>query len=471
MNRTLTIAWREFKATVLTKGFLIGVLVVPLMMAASIPLVLLLTSMKPPAVAGEVAIIDLSTSPGGEHEASREAVLARLTPEALAERVRRETGEGLREAGKMANKVDPRAGEALAAAAPTIEAAAVADLPSLTTRVLAPDADLDAEKAVLLEGTPYDNTRLALIVIDPDAITRTPDAKEFGSFRLFVKAKLDSRVQGMIRSQVRDGIVDARLAASGHVATDIRDLMRIKVPEAQSVTKDGDKAWGELQQMLVPVAFMILLWISTFTGGQYLLTSTIEEKSSRVMEVLLSAVSPMQLMTGKILGQMGAGLLILLLYSGTGVAGLLTFGLGYLVSPLNLVFLLIFFFIAFFSIAALMAAVGSAVTDVHEAQTLLTPVMLVVITPMFLMMPIIWNPNSVLATTMSFLPPINPFVMVLRICSSDPPPLWQILASAGVGIVGVFILLKATSKIFRVGVLMYGKPPNLVTLLRWIKMA
>lgn len=283
--------------------------------------------------------------------------------------------------------------------------------------------------------------------------------------------KLDSRVQGMIRSQVRDGIVDARLAANGHVATDIRDLMRIKVPEAQSVTKDGDKAWGELQQMLVPVAFMILLWISTFTGGQYLLTSTIEEKSSRVMEVLLSAVSPMQLMTGKILGQMGAGLLILLLYSGTGVAGLLTFGLGYLVSPLNLVFLLIFFFIAFFSIAALMAAVGSAVTDVHEAQTLLTPVMLVVITPMFLMMPIIWNPNSVLATTMSFLPPINPFVMVLRICSSDPPPLWQILASAGVGIVGVFVLLKATSKIFRVGVLMYGKPPNLVTLLRWIRMA
>jgi len=471
MSRTLTIAWREFKATVLTKGFLIGVLIVPLLMAASLPLVILLTSMKPPAVVGEVAIIDLSASPAGEREAAKEAVLARLTQEALAERVRRETGEGLREAKQLAQKADPRAGEALAAMSPQIEQAAAADIPKMTARVIDPGADLDAEKAVLLEGTPYDNTRLALVVIDPNAVVRDAESTEFGSFRLFVKAKLDTRVQGMLRAQIRDGIVDARLAAYGHSAADIRDIMRIQTPEAQAVTRDGDKAWGELQQMLIPLAFMMLLWISTFTGGQYLLTSTIEEKSSRVMEVLLSAVSPLQLMTGKILGQMGAGLLILVLYSGTGVVGLLTFGLGYLVSPLNMVFLLLFFFIAFFSIASLMAAVGSAVTDVHEAQTLLTPVMLVVITPMFLMMPIIWNPNSVLATTMSFLPPVNPFVMVLRICSSDPPPMWQILAAAAIGIVGVVVLLKITAKIFRVGVLMYGKPPNLVTLIRWIKMA
>jgi ABC-2 type transport system permease protein len=201
------------------------------------------------------------------------------------------------------------------------------------------------------------------------------------------------------------------------------------------------------------------------------MTSTIEEKSNRIMEVLLSAVSPMQLMAGKILGQMGAGLLILGVYSGFGITSLILFKRSDLLDSTNFLFLIGFFFIAFFTIAAMMAAIGSAVTDIHEAQALMMPIMIVVMTPMLLMMPIISNPSGTMATVMSFIPPISPFVMVLRMSSSQPPPMWQQLLALGIGALTVYVALKMAAKVFRIGVLMYGKPPNLATLIRWAKMA
>src|SRR6185295_18773559 len=117
--------------------------------------------------------------------------------------------------------------------------------------------------------------------------------------------------------------------------------------------------------------FMILLWVSVLVGGQGLLLSTIEEKSSRVMEVLLSAVSPMQLMVGKILGQMAVALLILIAYGGLGMSGLIVFALMDLIEPIKLVWFGCYFLIAFFSIASIMAAIGASVNEMREAQTLM----------------------------------------------------------------------------------------------------
>ncbi len=216
----------------------------------------------------------------------------------------------------------------------------------------------------------------------------------------------------------------------------------------------------------------MLLWVSSFTGGQYLLTTTIEEKSNRIMEVLLSAVSPLELMVGKIMGQMGVGLLILLIYSSVGVGSVVVFGMAHLLTAQSLGFMLVYFFIAFFLIASLMAAVGSAVSEVHEAQSLLGPIMIVLVIPMMLAMPIIRNPASPLAMTLSFIPPVSPFVMVMRISASTTPiPLWQIALSIAIGLGSVCVAAWAAAKIFRIGILMYGKPPNIRTLIKWIRMA
>ena len=109
-----------------------------------------------------------------------------------------------------------------------------------------------------------------------------------------------------------------------------------------------------------------------------------------------------------------------------------------------------------------------------EAQALMTPVMLVLLVPMMLWLPISRNPNGMFATICSFVPPVSPFVMVLRIpaaAGSVPVPAWQIALSIAIGIVSVAVAIWAAAKIFRVGVLMYGKPPNFTTLIKWIRMA
>jgi len=127
--------------------------------------------------------------------------------------------------------------------------------------------------------------------------------------------------------------------------------------------------------------------------------------------------------------------------------------------------------IAYATIACIMAAIGAAVTEVTEAQSLLGPVMMILVIPMMLWMPIMRNPNSGFAQVCSFVPLINPFIMVLRISGSEPIPIWQIPASMIVGILTVVVLAWMSAKVFRIGVLMYGKPPNFRTLIKWVRMA
>ena len=158
------------------------------------------------------------------------------------------------------------------------------------------------------------------------------------------------------------------------------------------------------------------------------------------MEVILSAVSPMQLLSGKIAGQACVGLVILIVYSSAGVAALIAAAMFEMIDTMNLVYLFIYFFIAFASIACLFAAVGSAVSDINEAQSLIGPVMIVLVIPMMLWLPILQNPNSTFAQICSFVPPISPFIMVLRLAGSEKVATWQIPASMLVGVLTVFAM-------------------------------
>jgi ABC-2 type transport system permease protein len=121
--------------------------------------------------------------------------------------------------------------------------------------------------------------------------------------------------------------------------------------------------------------------------------------------------------------------------------------------------------------ASLMAAIGAAVNEMREAQTFMTPVMLTMVIPWILWAPISRDPNSVFATTMSFIPPVNTFVMMLRKTATTPPPDWQVWLSIAIGIASVYGALWFAAKVFRVGLLMYGKPPDFKTLIRWVRMS
>jgi ABC-2 type transport system permease protein len=136
-----------------------------------------------------------------------------------------------------------------------------------------------------------------------------------------------------------------------------------------------------------------------------------------------------------------------------------------------LFYLFVFYLIAHFVIASLLAAIGAAVNDMREAQSLMGPVMMVLVIPWVLWMPISRAPESTFAVVTSFLPPINPFVMLIRMASSTPPPLWQVWLSIAIGVASVYGALWFAAKVFRVGLLMYGKPPNVRTLIKWVRMA
>jgi len=199
------------------------------------------------------------------------------------------------------------------------------------------------------------------------------------------------------------------------------------------------------------------------------MTSTIEEKSSRVVEVLLSAVSPFELMAGKLLGHISVSLVALSVYLVAGLLALANFSLLGLLESSLVFYLFVFFFIAFFTVGSVMLAIGSAVNELREAQSLMMPVTIMIMMPVLLWMPISRDPSSTLALTVSFLPPVNTLGMLLRLASTEPPPIWQVWLTIGIGIAGVYVALWGASRVFRIGILMTGKPPNFRTLLRWIR--
>ncbi len=467
MKKVLHVAVREFLSTVTTKGFIIGVLVTPLIIAVLIVVMPRLMNEAAPRIEGEVALVDPTgqVAPG---------LREYLRPEKLAER-----RERLR---KKIDEATPEALKTVAAGTPQGRLAtqqaldsALGEVPRLEVLALDPRIDLELAKAPLKErpkdarGEP--RGRLALAVVHPDAITRAVGKDAFGSYDLFVRGKLDDRITDEIQDGIREAIVEARVRASGLDRGLVESLTHIDRVKSRTVTAEGERVTNEIANVLLPAAFMALLLVTVITSGQYLLTTTVEEKANRVVEVLLSAVSPMQLMVGKILGQMAVGILMLALYAGLGIAGLMSLAMLGLLDVKLLFFLAVFFVLAYFTLASLMAAIGSAVNEMREAQTLMTPVMLFVMIPWMLWMPISRNPNSTFAVVASFIPPIGSFVTILRMASTTPPPMWQVWLSIATGLVGVLAAVWFASKVFRIGLLMYGKPPSLGTLIRWARMA
>lgn len=463
MKKILLVASREFIATVATKGFILGLLATPLLLLAVVALLPRLVDDTPPAVAGEIAIIDPTGEVAGPlaEQLAPAALRARL--EADRERIEKAVADAIPAVGSspgattaMARSVEDQLGS----------------VPMLRVTVVGAGTSLDAAKAPLKAADPEgaESGRLALVVIDDDAVRRTAPGAAFGSYDLFVRAKLDDRVKDEIRRSLRETLIAARVREAGLDRADLDAIMKVKSVTSKTVTDAGEQRTNEVANLLVPAGFMVLLLLSVFTGGQYLLMSTIEEKSNRVMEVLLSAVSPFELMTGKILGQMAVGLVVLALYAAFGGLALTLFASIGLLDPWLILFLLVFYLLAYLTIASLMAAIGSAVNDVREAQSLMMPMMLLVMLPWLLWMPILRDPNSALSTSLSFIPPVSNFVMLLRISSNTPPPVWQTALSIAVSVAGAWAAVWFASRVFRVGVLMSGKPPDFATLVRWARM-
>ncbi|MBX3355287.1 MAG: ABC transporter permease [Phycisphaeraceae bacterium] len=421
------VAWREFRYTALTKAFIFGAIGVPAFMVVLVMALPMVMKSTTTVVRGTVTIID----PTGEVAPHLERLLAREAAESSEGSRRDDIGGG----------------------------------PLELTLV----RESDAANLETLIGSLGDDGSVAVVRV-PDGLLEDPSSsKSTWELDLVVQNATPWHVTQRLERMSRSAAVEARLAHLGIDATQMRALMQPPRITSQRVSPQGGlKKEDVFSRLMLPVGFMMLLWICVFTSGQYLLTTTIEEKSSRVMEVLLSAVSPMQLLTGKLLGQAMVSMVMLGMYTGAGVSMLVFLAMADLVQPIQYLWLLLYFAMAYFMVATMMVAVGSAVSDLREAQALITPVMLILMVPLFLWLPISTAPNGGFATAASFIPPAIPFVMILRLAStSEPVPMWQIALSLVAGFASVMVMLWAAARIFRVGILMQGKPPTPRELLRW----
>jgi ABC-2 type transport system permease protein len=443
MSKVLQIGAREFAATVFTKGFIIGLLVVPILGGIFALVGPRLFGAPQLTIEGEFAVVDPT---GVVLPRVRLGVAARHSPVAVTELVDRARAGG--------------AAEAFLQMLGTSSNLTLVERPARS--------DIEEEKRWLTEEH-AGARRLALAVVHENAVE--PVAGELGSYDLFVPQRQEAGAEVIVHSVVREAILDARAAARGLDRAEIARVLTMPRVSSVSVGAGGERDTVFGVNLVVPLAFMVLLLMGVMFAGQGMLTTTVEEKSNRVIEVLLSAVSPMQLMGGKLLGHMGVAFLAMSLYLGLGLAVLAAFSLFGLLDAALILYLVLFFLIAFFTLGSLMMAVGAAVNDMREAQSMQAPLIIVMILPWLMWMPILRDPNGTLAYVVSLVPPLNTFGMLLRIASTSPPPAWEIWLSIAIGVVGVVGAVWFSARVFRIGILMFGKPPDFKTLIRWLRAA
>ena len=193
----------------------------------------------------------------------------------------------------------------------------------------------------------------------------------------------------------------------------------------------------------------------------------VEEKMQKIAEVLLGSVTPFQLMLGKLMGMIGVSLTVAGFYM-TGIYILAyKYGVTDFLSPVVLAWFVVYLVLAILMYGSLFIAIGAAASDMKETQSLLMPVLMIVMLPLFVLVPIIQDPNSAFSTACSFFPPSTPMLMIARV--SVPPGIdwWQPV----LGVVGVLLATLAcvyvAGRIFRVGILMQGKGAKFGDMIRW----
>ncbi|MEN6575216.1 MAG: ABC transporter permease [Phycisphaerales bacterium] len=272
---------------------------------------------------------------------------------------------------------------------------------------------------------------------------------------------------------LRDAVVDYRYQARGIDRAVLAEVQNVPIRRVELGDKQGrEKTQSEGQRvarMMVPFAFMYLIFIGIVGMGQHMISSIIEEKNSRIIEMLLSAVSPFELMAGKILGLAGVGLTVMILWGAAAYGAATWRGINVDIGLDLVAYGLVYYVLGFVLFSAILAGVGSVCNTIKETQSLMMPITLVFVVPLIAWPQLARDPNGDLARVLSYIPPTTPMLMVLRLASS--PDIWwgEIALSILVLVVGVFATIWAAAKVFRTGILLYGKRPGPREVLRWLR--
>lgn len=289
----------------------------------------------------------------------------------------------------------------------------------------------------------------------------------------------DLELKDWFASTASDVVKSRRIVQRGIDEAVARWIQEPIVFEAGKVSASGVAESVDVTDIInqwAPVAFVYLLILTVMIAGQMLLYNTVEEKSNKVIEILLSSVSPKELMTGKIIGIAATGMtviaswVIMLITAIKTMPYILrdfpTIDLWQTLGGTSIALFIAYYLLGFLLYAALYAAIGSMCSNLKEAQNLVAPLSILMVLPMIAMVPVSRDPNGLLAKILSYVPPLTPFIMLNR--TAGPPTAVEYILTTVLLVVSIAAAFWAAAKVFRIGILMTGKPPRLREIIKWI---
>jgi ABC-2 type transport system permease protein len=429
MNRVLTVAKTEVLALVKTKFFILSVLLVPIMVGASVGFQIMAAS-RVDREERRVAVIDHT------------GVLAEPLVKAAAAYSASTDPAGL-----------PR---------PTFLPRAV----SLAGRSAeAVKLDLSAE---VKAKTLFAYVEIPAAVLDPEAsgasidyYTETPS---FTALPQWLRLTLNEEIR---RQRLLRASLDPAAVLKLTRATDVNTL-GLLVKSADGTVQPAKRANFALTFAL-PFGMMYILFLAVMMNAPHMMTAVVEEKMSRISEVLLASASPFQILAGKLVGIAAVSVALSVVYLAGGIYVAASFGEWGLVQPALVAWFLVFLICAVVMFGSVFLAIGAASSDLKDAQSMMQPAMFFLLVPIFLATVVIRSPESPISVISSMVPTATPFLMLVRLSLTPAPPMWQVWLSLALTLATSAAFVWAAGKIFRIGLLMQGKPPNLPELMKWIR--
>lgn len=436
MRKTLVVAVREYLASVRTKTFLITVLAMPVLMGGSVAVQVFLKD-KVDIKKKHFAVVDLS---GAMIEAVERAAEKRNRTVIFEEK------DGERKQ----------------------------ILPEFVIERATVDGDDLPEAKLALSDRVRSNELHGFVVIRADVFEQPGKGSPPG-LEYYSSSATYHEFRRWLAVVVNTEVLKVRLSAESiDVATVERASTPTKVGILGLLTKsaDGDiieaTETNRMASVLVPMALMMLMFMIVVICAQPLMHTVIEEKMQRIAEVLLGSIPPFQLMMGKLLGVVGVSLTIATIYMVGGFFAIHRAGLGAYFPTEAVVWFMVYLVLAVFLYGSMFIAVGAAVSDMKEAQNLLMPVMLLIISPMFVWVNVLKEPTTTFSTVVSLIPTATPMLMPLRMSLQPTLPLWQPVLGIVLVLAMACLFVVAAGRVFRVGILMHGQSAKLGQILTWV---
>ena len=345
--------------------------------------------------------------------------------------------------------------------------------PAFLPQVVGPETDTPDALRLALSDRVRRGELFAFVEIPSDVLTAT--AGSDARLQYYTEFPTYQALPDWVRREVSRAVADRRLSTLGADPAETRRLLEPVPMDRKGLTVRGaDGAVMEAQKVdtvrtfVVPTVAMFILFGLVMSSAPQLLNAVIEEKTSRISEVLLGSVTAFQLMFGKLIASAAITLLLALIYVGGSLlmaaqadySGVIPWRLG----PWFALFLMI----AVFLYGSMFISIGAACSEINDAQSMMLPAMIMAVFPIFLWPQVVRTPDSAMAIGSSLVPFAAPYLMLLRIAVPPGPPAWQI-AVAVIGSVAMTVaMVYAAGRILRVGLLMQGRTANYRDMLRWI---